>query len=70
MSNDFTSLFKGLPSTYTFVLISAEKASFKTGGAFNFDIAYSEYKIFQNSDKTLIINIPRDMFMKIFIDLT
>lgn len=69
LSNDFSSLLHGLPSAACLVLISCEKATQKTGGAFNFDIAYSEYKIFQNSDKTLIQNIPRDVFMKIFIDL-
>lgn len=46
LTNDFSSLLYMMPSTYHIVLISSDKASQKTGGAFNYDIAYSEYKIF------------------------
>ena len=59
-----------MSTSYLFVLVASEKASLKTGGAFNFDIAYSEFMIYYNSARDTLHFIPRDMFMKIFIDVT
>lgn len=54
---------------YYVVLIASSKAASVLGGVFNFETSFAEYESFMRH-QTRVGKIHRDMYIKIFIDLT
>ena len=69
-SNDFKTILSKMPEAYLLVLISGKNVSI-TGEVqfFTFSLAYKEYLLFVKRGDGKVLNISKETFIKIFIDL-